>query len=435
MTTILSFIVVLGVVLFVHEFGHFAVAKLARVRVLEFGMGFPPRLLSFKRGDTVYSLNLFPLGAFVKMVGEEDPTDPDSLARRPAWVRLAIMAAGPAMNALLPVVLLTIFFMVPRDIPITDVVVTGVEPNSPAAGAGLQPGDVILEVDGRTIENPFDLQRAVQLRLGARSEWEVRRVETVFTTHMVPRLDPPEGQGAVGISSFVGARATVTRVVTGSSASAAGLRSGDLLLVVGSRRVLDAEDAAEAVEAARADDPTAAVPIAVLRDGLFTELELSPELPALTGMELFVRPDDRRSRPIWRAVPQSFTQMREIVVVSKNEISKLISGGTDAFPVTGPIGIAHLTGEVAREDLVALLFLTALISMSLAVLNILPIPALDGGRIAFVLLELARGGRRISPEREGFIHMVGFALLIGLIVVASFNDIQRIISGDSFITR
>ncbi len=434
MTTIVSFIVVLGVVLLVHEFGHFAVAKLAKVRVLEFGMGFPPRLLGFRRGDTVYSLNLFPLGAFVKMVGEEDPTDPDSLARRPAWVRLAIMAAGPAMNALLPVVLLTIFFMVPRDIPITDVVIVDVGPNSPAAEAGLQPGDVIVEVDGRTVDNSDDLRVGVQLRLGARSEWEVRRRDTVFTTHMVPRLNPPEGQGAVGIT-FADARVSVTRVVGGSNASAAGLRSGDLLLVVGNRRVLGAEDAAEAVEAARADDPAAAVPIAVLRDGLFTELELSPALPTLTGMELFVQPDDRRSLPLWRAVPQSLSQMRDILIVSKNEISKWISGGSDSFPVTGPIGIAKLTGEVARSGITALIFWTALLSMSLAVLNILPIPALDGGRIAFVLLELVRGGRRISPEREGLIHMVGFALLIGLIVVASFNDIQRIISGDSFITR
>ena len=435
MTTIVTFIVVLGVVLLVHEFGHFAVAKLAKVRVLEFGMGFPPRLLGFRRGDTEYTLNLFPLGAFVKMVGEEDPTDPDSLARRPAWVRLAIMAAGPAMNARLPVVLLTIFFMVPRDIPITDVVVTGVEPNSPAAEAGLQPGDVIVEVDGQTIDNSRDLLVGVQLRLGARSEWEVRRRDTLFTTHVVPRLNPPEGQGAVGISSFVDARTTVTQVIAGSSAASAGLRSGDLLVNVRTRMVLEAEDVPEGVAAARSTDPTAAVPIAVLRDGLITELELSPALPTLTGMELFVQPDDRRSRPLWRAVPLSLSQMRDIVVVSKNEISKWISGGTDGFPVTGPIGIAQLTGEVARDGVTALIFWTALLSMSLAFLNILPIPALDGGRIAFVLLELVRGGRRISPEREGLIHMVGFALLIGLIVVASFNDIQRIISGDSFITR
>ena len=432
MQTILIFIAVLGVVVLVHELGHFTVAKLARVQVLEFGLGLPPRLFGFKWGETTYSLNLLPLGGFVKMMGEEDPTHPRSLARRSPWVRLAVLAAGPAMNALLPVVLITIVFMVPRDVPVTDVVITAVAPGSPAASGGLQIGDVIREVDGRIIDNSDDLRTAVQVRLGARSEWVVQRGDTPLITHVVPRFDPPKGEGAVGVG-IADARITVTHVATASTASVAGLRPGDLLLGVGSRLVLTDDAPSLAVAAARTTDPAAAVPISVLRGGAVVALELSADAPDLTGMTLSVRPEERRSEPIWEAVPSSLGLMRDILIIGKNEVSQWISGAAPAGLV-GPIGIAQLTGEVARSGLVALVFWTALLSMSLAILNFLPIPALDGGRIAFVLLELARGGRRIPPEKEGMIHMVGFFLLMGMILVVSFNDIQRILSGESFIS-
>ena len=432
MQTILIFFAVLGVVVLVHELGHFTVAKLARVQVLEFGLGFPPRLFGFKWGETTYSLNLLPLGGFVKMMGEDDPTHPRSLARRSPWVRLAVLAAGPAMNALLPVVLLTIVFMVPRGVPVTDVVITAVAPGSPAASGGLQIGDIIREVDGRTIDNSDDLRTAVQVRLGALSEVLVQRGGTAVITHVVPRFDPPDGEGAVGVG-IADARVTVTHVATASTASVAGLRPGDLLVGVGSRMVLTADAPSLAVAAARTTDPAAVVPISVLRGGVVIALELLAEAPDLTGMTLSVRPEERRSEPIWEAVPSALGLMRDILIIGRNEVSQWISGSAPAGLV-GPIGIAQLTGEVARSGLVALVFWTALLSMSLAILNFLPIPALDGGRIAFVLLELARGGRRIPPEKEGLIHMAGFVLLMGMILVVSFNDIRRIISGESFIT-
>ncbi len=433
MQTVLIFLTVLGIVVVVHELGHFSVAKLAGVRVLEFGLGYPPRLFGFRRGETVYSLNLLPLGGFVRFVGEEDPTDPGSLAGRAAWVRLAVLAAGPAMNIVLPLLLFTVLFMAPRSVLVTDVVIGGVAPDSPAALARLQPGDIVREVDGRTIDNSTDLLTAVQLNLGARTQWIVQRGDGLFETHLVPRVDPPEGQAAVGLSSIVDARITVAGVAGGSTAQAMGLIAGDLLLGMDNRRVLLEEHVALAVEAARAGDPAAAVPVTVLRRGGIVELELPAGSRELTGMELVVRPEERRSQPIWRALPSSFVQMKDILVISKNELSRWISGSSTTSPVAGPIGIAQLTGEVARAGLSALVFWTALLSMSLAILNILPIPALDGGRISFVLLELARGGRRIPPKKEALVHLVGFAVLMALIVVVSINDIQRILGGGSLI--
>ncbi|MCH7483456.1 MAG: site-2 protease family protein, partial [Chloroflexi bacterium] len=233
MNGILSFVVILLVLVIVHELGHFTVAKLAKVKVLEFGVGFPPRVFSRQWGDTVYSLNLFPIGGFVRMVGEEDPTDPASLAGRSAAVRLAVMAAGSAMNALLPLLLFTVVFMLPQDAIVTRVAVLEVAPGSPAEGAGVAPGDVITHADGRRLDNSFELQAAVQRRLGADTTWTIDRGgRTIEIRIAEARIAPPEGQGATGILLADG-RITVASVASGSPASGAGLLPGDLLLRVG----------------------------------------------------------------------------------------------------------------------------------------------------------------------------------------------------------
>jgi regulator of sigma E protease len=428
--TLLAFAAVLLVVVVVHEFGHFGVARLFKVKVREFGIGYPPRLFSFTRGETTYSINLLPLGGFVSFASEEDPGVPDSLASHSPWVRLAVMAAGPLMNVVLPIILLTIVFMVPTNVPVTDVVITNAAPGSPAEQAGLLSGDIVKGMDGRIINNSSDLRTAIQLRLGAPSEWVVDRGGEVYTTSLVPRKNPPEDQGAVGIT-FADARVTITRVVPDSTAQAAGLQVGDLLLGVQNQLILDADAVAGALAAARAEQTDGTVSLSVLRNGEIKEYSLAASAAILPGLELVVEPEISRSEPIWEAVPSSLAQMSEILIIAKNEISRMVAGSAPVG-VAGPIGIAQLTGEVARSGLVPLIFWTALISMNLAIVNLLPIPALDGGRITFVLLELLRGGRRITPEKERLVHLAGFVLVIGLVVVVSVNDITRIITGGGF---
>jgi regulator of sigma E protease len=326
--------------------------------------------------------------------------------------------------------LLTIVFMVPTNVPVTDVIITDTAPGSPAEQAGLLSGDIVEEVDGRTINNSADLRTAIQLRLGASSEWVVDRGGEVYTTSLVPRTNPPEDQGAAGIT-FADARVTITRVAPGSTAQAAGLQAGDLLLWVHNQLILDADDIAVAIAAAHAEQADGAVSLGVLRNGEIQEYALAASAAELSGLELVVEPEVSRSEPIWEAVPSSLTQMGEILIIAKNEISRMITGSAPVG-VAGPIGIAQLTGEVARSGLVPLIFWTALISMNLAIVNLLPIPALDGGRITFVLLELLRGGRRITPEKERLVHLMGFVLVIGLVVVVSVNDITRIVTGGGF---
>ena len=432
--TILIFLAVLGVLVIVHELGHFTVAKLMGVRVLEFGIGFPPKVFGFRRGDTDYTLNLLPLGGFVRMLGEEDPSHPGSFAGKSAWQRLAILFAGSGMNAVLPVLLLTLAFMIPQPVVVTDVVVRQVEPDSPAQAAGVMPGDFVRIANGRSIDNSGDLLRAIQLRLGADVALTVERGGRLRELHIAEaRVAPPEGQGAIGVL-LVDARVSVGSAESGSAAARAGLASGDLFLRAGpascwddgcGQRVLRESDLAVV------EEPGEPVRVEVLRRGSIVTLDIDTGSGALDGLAVDVRPEESRSQGPISAFGSSFTQIGEILLVFRNEVSRWIAGSS-GIQLAGPVGIAQITGDVARAGLSPLITWTALLSINLAIVNLLPIPALDGGRITFVLLELARGGRRLAPQKERIVHLAGFALLIGTVIIISVNDIRRLVSGADF---
>ena len=350
--TLGSFVGVLVVLIFVHELGHFAAAKAFGVRVLEAGFGYPPRLFGVKWGETTYSINLLPLGGFVRMAGENDPAEPRSLASKGVGTRFLVLTAGPLMNLILPILIFTLIFALPQKAVTGSVVVQDVAPGSPAEAAGLMPGDVILAVDGRPVEHSGDLAYRLHLRLGARTEWEVQRGDIVETVTIVPRWNPPAGEGATG-----------TQIAT-----------EDVQVV--SRRYT-----------------------------------------------------------FWRAVPMGARRVVEMMVLAKNEVTRWIVGAS-APQVAGPVGIAQMTGEVARAGgFMPLLEFTALLSINFAIINILPIPMLDGGRLVFVAIEWVGRGRRVPPEKEGLVHLVGFVLLIALAVLITYFDILRIARGEGFLPR
>lgn len=334
----------------IHELGHFATAKFFGVKVHEFGVGFPPRLAGWKRGETVYTLNLIPLGGFVKLEGENDPTGPRSLAAKPPWVRAIILISGSFMNALLAVVIFTALLLIPRDVTVGSVIIDEVEPNSPAQYAGLLPGDRVL-VSGKTkIDDVGDLASSISRHLGEPLTLVVDRAGTEHMIEVIPRWDPPEGQGATGVR-------------------------------------LSMSDTSQ----------------------------------------------ETRSYTFWDAVPKAVGEVGYVVKFTWNALSQWASGNAP-FPGSGPVGIVKGTHEIVGiGGTMALIPLAALLSISLAVFNILPIPALDGGRLLFVIIEWIRRGKRIPPEKEGLVHMVGFALLIVMVIVISYNDILRIIRGDSFV--
>jgi regulator of sigma E protease len=369
--TVLSFLLVLVILVIVHELGHFLTAKAYGIQVLEFGLGYPPRLLSFQKGETRYSLNLLPLGGFVKLLGEEDPSHPRSLAGQGILPRFVVLSAGAAMNALLPVAIFALLNLVPQKVTVGDVVLAGVAPSSPAAQAGLRAGDVVLKVDGHLMRNGGELAYRTRLKLGGSSTWLVRRdtpppafppsgepglvpalpltSSETFAVTVRPRWRPPEGQGPVGV-------------------------------------------------------------------------QLATRSPLLVS----------QSSPFWRAVPQAFVRLGETMLLFRNEVTLWTVGGSRP-QLAGPIGIAQLSGEVARAGWIPLLEFTALLSINLAILNILPIPMLDGGRLLFVALEWVRRGKRISPQREGLVHLVGFAVLMAIVAVVSYFDISRILRGESLL--
>ncbi len=348
--TIVAFLGVIVVLIIAHELGHFITAKASRVRVDEFGLGFPPRLLSVRRGETLYSLNAIPLGGFVKMAGEEDPKVARSLASKSIATRLLVLSAGSLMNFILPLLLFSIAFMIPHNSVFGDIVVEEVVPNSSVAKAGLQSGDIIISVDGRKLNNTLELSRYIYMNLG--------KEITLFVEHT--------------------------------------------------------------------DSTTDEVPITP---------KWKPSPDDGTSIVLFNMANQttvRQSYPFWKAIPQGVSACIETFVLFKNGIISMIIG---AIPVevAGPVGIAQLTGEVAKAGISPLLEFAAFLSINLAIINIFPLPALDGGRIVFVLLEWVRRGKRIPAKTEGLVHLIGFTMLMGVIALITYQDIIRIISGESLI--
>lgn len=305
---------------------------------------------SFFLADMMYSVNWAPLGGFVRLAGESNPDIPRSLASKGTGTRFLVLVAGPLMNAVLPIAIFAVMFMIPQDVTLGRVAVAEVAAGSPASDAGLQQDDVILTAGGQQIENTNDLRRYINLNGGGSMEWLIERDGAERVLRIAPGFDAESGRWLVGI---------------------------------------------------------------------------------LTNLQ-DVRTESRADPP-WEAIPQGFVRTWESLVLMKQSISGAVSeGGTPEF--SGPIGIAQLTGEVTREaGLTGWLAIAILLSINLAILNILPIPMLDGGRIFFVVLEWARRGKKVPPEKEGLVHLVGFALLITAIVVISANDITRLIQGGSFL--
>ena len=390
--TWLAVIPVLAFVIFIHEMGHFLAAKRFGIKVTEFGFGFPPRLLGFRRGETTYTLNLIPLGGFVKMVGEEDPTDERSFAAQSVLKRVIVLCAGVAVNFVVPVLIFTALYTLPQDTLFESVIVTNVAPRSPAEAGGLRPGDTIISVDGERIDNRNELRQEVFTRLGASTELTVRRslgvpglssspeLATAETLTVVPRLNPPD--------------LTVVEELTDPQ-----------------RQVTLAE--------ARRIDPEAAIG------------DTLPQGEIGFWMGVANQRIVKRSYAPWDAFPMAVGHLWDVLTITKNGVVRWIVGGPDPF--IGHVGIAHVTGEVARAGISPIFEWVAIISISLGIVNILPIPPLDGGRLMFVLLEWVRRGRRISAQREGLVHVVGFAMLIGFIIAMNYRDIVRLVNGESFI--
>ncbi len=385
--TILWFLVVLSVLVLAHEIGHFVAARRAGIRVQEFGLGIPPRLFGIRRNDTLFSINLLPLGGFVKMKGEngapqarEDTwtefewqqfatlwmqakrlpqpesrrrqialittynppageDNSDSFASKSLSQRALVLVAGVGMNLLLAPLLFAVAYMIGAPCSsCREIQVHEVRADSPAERAGLQPGDILLRMDDEAVEQLETVRTTIQRSLGKPLSITIMRDGTEVTTSAIPRITTSAQQGALGIA-------------------------------------------------------------------------LGPPLVRY---------------PPWEALPLGVQRTGELLGLLIRGLF-MIATGQLAPDVAGPVGIARLTGEAAQDGVAQLLNLTGFLSLNLAILNILPIPGLDGARLAFVGLEGLRGGRRINPATEGVIHLIGLVFLIMLMVYISYHDILRLV--------
>lgn len=366
MFTVIVFIIILGVLVFVHELGHFVVARLNGIKADEFGLGFPPRALGVVKDDksgkwkfvkggqeiisknTVYSLNWFPIGGFVKIKGEdgEGKKETDSFASKPAWARIAVLVAGVLMNFLFAWILLSATFMLGTYQDVTGehaagakILVQGIEDKSPAQKMGLQIGDFLLAGSSGTFVTVEDVQTYVKVNKGQEISLDVQRGKKQLQLKGIPREQTETGQGALGISGM-------GEVVTAK----------------------------------------------------------------FSFFESF-----------WKGLVEIGT----IMLMMLDVLKKLFTGNKTGLSVTGIVGIASYTGQIIPLGFSFMLRFAAILSVNLGIVNILPFPALDGGRVLFVLIEKIKGSP-VSQKIEQTFHTAGFLLLITLMVVVTYFDLVRI---------
>ena len=355
--SIVLFIIGLSLLIIAHEFGHFFAAKRLGLLVEEFGIGFPPRLFKLRRGETVYSINAIPFGGFVKIAGEvlsspkgevlsspkgekpDEPSEPSQrnrlITHRPAWQRAVVMVAGVVMNFIAGWLLLAAVLMI--GIP-PGVVITGIAPNSPAATAGIEAGDLIVGYETSEAFSAFIQDHAGQeITLALTRSGDEQRVT------LTPRANPPEGEGALGVSI--------------------------------------ADTGLEAVNPARA---------------------------------------------LWQGLMGAGAMLWGIVAGLGMMIAGIFTGGAGLEDLAGPVGIFQIGTQAASFGVAALLQFFAIISINLTVLNLLPVPALDGGRLLFLLIEKIKGSP-IAQKREAIANLIGFALLLLLMLVITVRDVARLL--------
>ena len=428
---IVLFVVALFVAVCLHELGHFIAAKRAGVKVEEFGIGIPPRLFGIKRGETTYSVNAIPIGAFVKAAGENDPTVPRSLAGKGPWTRLGIYAAGPLVNIILAFVLLSTFLALPVSfITGNGLMVHSVAVNSSAEEAGIEPGDIILEVEGQPLHRWGDMQDILS---SVAEEAEVsllllRDGQEVPKT-VKPKFDPELQRRIIGVLLCWN---MVTQTEEGSPAYEAGIRADDTIVSINEQAVYSDESMSKVLRSVAEGEK---INVVLLRGGNVTAASLiNVDYETLPGAELqWVDGThiEQERLPVWRAVYSGARYIIYMPVLIIEAIPLMIE--SPDLALVGPIGAGQLTVEVVRSSGFSnILFMAAIISLGLGIFNLFPIPPLDGGGMLVALIEGIRHGKRLSTRTVRLAHYIGTALLIAIMVLVTFSDVYRLISGKGF---
>jgi len=431
----LAVAVVLGVMILVHEFGHFAAAKFFGVRVEVFSIGFGKRLVGFKYGDTDYRIAALPLGGYVKMTGENPMEahtgDPAEFTSHPRWQRFIIAFAGPFMNILLAIVLLTVVYMVRYEHPIyldQPAVIGWVIPSSAAEKAGIEAGDRIVKIDG--LQNPTweDVLPKVVLSPGQPVKLEVQRGNQILDKTIVPQPTGPEQFGNPGW--LPDQPNIVTELDPGMPADKAGIKLGDTIVALNGQPTRSIQGVIRTLQENK-DKP---INLTIQRDNQDLNFTVTPTLSNVDGHEqwrLGFRSDPQHidRLPFAKALDKSLEQNRKNSLLILELVEKMVQRKVSMKQIEGPIGIAQASGEAAREKgWMPLLSLMSVISLNLGIFNLFPFPILDGGMILLLGIEAVRR-RDISLALKERIYQVAFVLLILFAVMVIYNDLARTIPG------
>jgi regulator of sigma E protease len=430
--------VVLGFMILIHEFGHYAVAKLLGVRVEVFSIGFGKRLLGFRKGDTDYRISAIPLGGYVKMSGEnpmdERTGDPAEFMSHSRWHRFLIAIAGPSMNILLAIFLLTGVYMVHYEYPVyldKPAVIEYIKTDSPAARAGIQVGDRIAGVDG--IANPTweQLQPREWLSPNQPLTVTIQRGDQTFQKTIVPQAVTTSEIGSAGW--YPEQPVIVDQIEANTPAAAAGIKQGDRIVAMDGTPLLAIEAMIDRLQQTK-DKP---VDLTVLRDGQTLSFHLSPVLSSTEDPKLkryrlgFLNKRDTKivTLPFAQALDLSLQENKKYSLLILELAKKIAQRKVSLRAVSGPIGIAQDAGYAAQQKgWTPLLELTAGISLNLGIMNLLPIPILDGGVILFLLIEgLMR--RDVSLRIKERVYQAAFVFLVLFAVMVIYNDLMKTLPG------
>ena len=438
MISLIAVVVILGLMILIHELGHYAVAKWLGVRVEVFSIGFGKRLLGFRKGDTDYRISAIPLGGYVKMSGEnpmdERTGDPAEFLSHSRWHRFLIAIAGPSMNILLAIFLLTTVYMVHYEYAVfldKPAVIEGVKHDSAAAQAGLQPGDRIIKVDG--IENPTweQLQPRVWLSPNQPLTITIQREDQIFQKTIVPQSVTTSEVGSAGW--YPEDPVIVGQIEPNTPAAKAGLKQDDRIVAVDGKPMVSIEAMIERLQQSK-ENP---VDLTVLRGNQTLNFHLSPVLAKTED------PKERRYRlgflnksetkvttlPFTQALSLSLRENRKYSLLILELAKKIVQGKVSLRAVSGPIGIAQDAGFAAQQKgWTPLLELTAGISLNLGIINLMPIPILDGGVIFFLLIETLMG-HDISLRIKERVYQAAFVFLVLFAVMVIYNDLMKTLPG------
>ena len=429
LVNLLALIVVLGVLVFIHEGGHFLAARGLKARVSVFSFGFGKRLVGFVRGGTDYRISLIPLGGYVRIhglgpdesdiVGEE--AEPEPLL--PRWRRSLILLAGPGANVVGAVVFIALAFVVGVQVPVWQdqpPQVVWVDPSSPAAEAGLKAGDLVLAVDGKATRTWRDVEMSTLSSPGRALAIRFRRDGADHEVTLTPVSTSRYVVGYAGLGRPVPAE--VGDVIPGSPAAKVGLRPGDRILSVNGTPVRYFWDLLKLI----GGSPNKEVSLRVARGEQTLDLRVTPRAEGGVGKLGIYQPNPTvlKRLGVFAAVPEAISECVNMTEETFVVIGRMLTGTASIKQMSGPIEIAHISGVAARAGLDSFIWFLGMISLQLAIFNLLPVPVLDGGHLAVIGVESALR-RDFSNRTKERILNVGFWLIVVLVAVVLFNDLSK----------